>query len=113
MNAALVPLRNTLQLNTRLFLGAVDGVDETVAVTRPNASTNHIAFISCHLIEARHYLAKCAGYETQYPFRELEGARRLEDVTRFPTLEDIRGAWSDVARMLEDRLPQLSEADLR
>ena len=113
MNAELVPLRNTLQLNTRLFLSALDGVNETVAVTRPNATTNHMAFISCHLIESRHYLAGCAGAETQSPFKQLENARRLEDVTHFPSLEEIRAAWTDIARILNDRLPQLSEADLQ
>lgn len=40
MNAELVPLLNTLQLNTRLFLSALDGVDAAIAVTRPNATTN-------------------------------------------------------------------------
>jgi hypothetical protein len=113
MKAALVPLRNTLQLNTRLLFSALDGVDETVAVTRPNASTNHITFISCHLIESRHYLAGCAGCKTESPFMQLASARRLEDVTRFPTLAEIRVAWSDIARILDDRLPQLSEADLQ
>lgn len=113
MNAELLPLRHTLQLNTRLLLSALDGVDETVAVTRPNDHTNHIAFISCHLVEARHYLAGCAGCDTESPFQQLENARRLEDVTHFPTVEEIRVAWNDIARTLDDRLPQLTEADLK
>jgi hypothetical protein len=112
MNAALVPLRSTLELNTRLLLSALDGVDEGVAVTRPNDSTNHVAFISCHLVESRHYLAKSVGCETESPFKQLEKARRLEDVTHFPSLKEIRTAWSDIARILDERLPQLNEADL-
>jgi hypothetical protein len=55
MNATLAPLRRTLDLNTRLFLNALDGVDDKLATTRPNASTNHIAFVACHLVEARYY----------------------------------------------------------
>ena len=41
MNDALVPLVRTLDLNTRLFLNALDGVDEKIANSRPpNESTN-------------------------------------------------------------------------
>ena len=113
MNAALGPLCKTLNLNTRLFLSAVNGVDDTVAVTRPNAGTNHIAFISCHLVDARYYLATCAGSETQSPFKELENARTIEDVKNFPPLEEIRSAWTHISEVLTDKLPRLSEADLK
>jgi len=113
MNAALGPLRKTLDLNTRLFLSALEGVDETVAVTRPNDNTNHIAFISCHLIEARHYLAGCAGFEIKSPFPQLENARKLEDISRFPSVEEIRTAWEGVSAILSERLPQLEENDLK
>ncbi len=56
MNDALVPLVRTLDLNTRLFLNALDGVDDKIATSRPNESTNHIAFVACQLVDARHYL---------------------------------------------------------
>ncbi len=46
MNDALVPLVRTLDLNTRLFLNALDGVDDKIATSRPNESTNHIAFVA-------------------------------------------------------------------
>jgi len=113
MIASLGPLRKTLNLNTRLFLSAVDGVDETTSLSRPNANTNHIAFIGCHLIESRHYLASCAGCETKSPFRELENARTIEDVKNFPSVEEIRAAWAQISEVLTDRLPRLSEADLK
>ena len=112
MNAALVPLHRTLELNTRLLLNALDGVDDELALKRPGESTNHIAFISCHLVESRHYLAGCAGCDTESPFKQLENARRLEDVSHFPAVEEIRAAWSDIGGILGDRLPRLGETDL-
>jgi len=113
MNAALGPLCKTLNLNTRLFLSAVDGVDDTTSLKRPNANTNHIAFIGCHVTDARYYLARCAGCETQSPFRELENARSIEEVKEFPPMEEIRAAWTHISEVLSDRLPRLSEADLK
>ena len=112
MNAALGPLWSTLNLNTRLFLNAVEGVGAEVALTRPNGNTNHIAFIGCHLTEARHYLGTCAGLETESPFKELTDPRTIEEVKALPALEEIRVAWTRVSEMLAERLPQLGESDL-
>ena len=113
MNAALGPLHNTLVLNTRLLLNTLDGIDDAIAVTRPNDGTNHIAFISCHLVESRYYLASCAGCETESPFKQLANARKLEDVETFPSLEDIRSAWTSISETLTERLPELEETDLK
>jgi len=113
MNAALLPLHRTLELNTRLLLNALDGVDDELALKRPNESTNHIAFISCHLVESRHYLAGSAACDTESPFKQLANARRLEDVSHFPPVEEIRAAWSNIGGILGDRLPHLGEADLK
>ena len=112
MNAALGPLWRTLNLNTRLFLNTVEGVGEEIALTRPNANTNHIVFIGGHLTEVRHYLGTCAGLETESPFKELANARTIDDVKEFPPLEEIRVAWTRISEVLADRLPRLDERDL-
>jgi hypothetical protein len=61
VNSLLVPLVRTFDLNTRLFVNALDGVDDKIATSRPNKSTNHIAFVACHLVDARHYHSNAVG----------------------------------------------------
>ncbi|MEE9180602.1 MAG: DinB family protein [Vicinamibacteria bacterium] len=112
MNDALVPLVRTLDLNTRLFLNALDGVDDKIATSRPNESTNHIAFVACHLVDARHYLGNAVGRESISPFKELEGARGIDDIEKFPTVDEIRSAWTNIAKTLSHHLTTLSDSDL-
>jgi len=105
MNPTLVPLKRTLDLNTRLLLNALDGFSEQEALARPGGSTNHAAFLACHLVDARHYLARTLGVESEYPFAEqLRDARGLEDVEVFPPLDEIREAWTAISARLTEHL---------
>ena len=113
MNDALEPLVRTLDLNTRLFLNAFEGVDDRIATSRPNESTNHMAFVACHLVEARHYLGNAVGHESESPFKELEGARGIDDIEKFPTVEEIRSAWTKISEPLSHQLASLGDSDLR
>ncbi len=114
MNPSLELLLRTLNLNTRLFLNALEGVDDEIATARPNDNTNHMAFIACHLIDARSYLAKLAGRETTYPFKELlEKAKGIDDIEEFPTVEELCSAWKQVSQSLSDQLATLSDDALK
>ena len=72
MNSQLSPLRSTLNLNTRLLLNVLDGVSDALAAKRPNEYTNNMAFITCHLIDARHFLAGYTGRSTEKPFKVVQ-----------------------------------------
>lgn len=113
MNPAVTPLKRTLDLNTRLLLNALEGVDDEKARTRPNGTTNHVAFLACHLVDARHYLARALGLPSESPFKEiLDGAKGIDDVKEFPSLDAVRAAWRDVSEKLSRHLEGLSASDL-
>lgn len=113
MTPSIEPLKRTLDLNTRLFLNALDGIDEKMARQRPNESTNHVAFLACHLVDARHYLARALGLERESPFKGiLEEAKGIDDVKEFPTLDEIRSAWENVSSELSSQVAKLEAADL-
>ena len=112
MDVRLAPLRVTLDLNRRLFLAALDGVDDSIAVRRPNEHTNHMAFIACHLLDARHFLVSYCGQETDKPFKEVLDAECFEDIAKFPALQKIKDAWGDISRILYDTLSKLEQGDL-
>ncbi len=112
MDPRLAPLQVILDLNVRLFLATFDGVDDRIATQRPNDQTNHMAFIACHLLDARHFLASYAGCGTEKPFKEVLDAERFEDIERFPTVKEITGAWSDISGILVEIFPRLEPSEL-
>jgi uncharacterized damage-inducible protein DinB len=103
-----VPLKRTLDLNTRLFVNALQGVSDEEATRRPNEATNHIVFIAAHVVDTGYYLAWELGLEFESPFKELENAKNLEDLLPFPSLDEIRAAWDDVSPRLSIHLEGLT-----
>jgi uncharacterized damage-inducible protein DinB len=113
VNPVVRPLVATLELNTRLLLNALDGIDEEGARKRPNERTNHVLFIACHLVDARHYLARSLGLPSESPFKAmLDGAKGIDDVKQFPPLEEVRRAWKDVGERLSSFIAELEDSDL-
>ena len=114
MIPSLHPLLEILKLNTRLFLNAVDGVDAETAAERIDGRTSSIGFVSIHLLDARFYLAALLKAQAVHPFKEMfEKIQSIDDVERYPDLDEIRAAWNDVSKALIERIPSLEEADLR
>ncbi len=113
MNPILRPLVSTLELNTRLLLNALDGIDEKAARIRPNDKTNHALFLACHLVDSRHYLARALGLASESPFKAmLQEAKGIDDVKEYPSLEDVRAAWVDVGGRLSRYIAELGVSDL-
>ena len=112
MDPRLAPLQVTLNLNTRLFLATFDGVDDAIAIRRPNDQTNHMAMIACHVLDARYFLASNTGCESEKPFKEVLDAERFEDIVKFPTVNEITDAWNDISRILAESLPKLDHGEL-
>ena len=58
MHPSVLPLARTLDMNTRLFLKCLDGVDDTMALERPKEGTNHVAFLALHMLDARYFILR-------------------------------------------------------
>lgn len=113
MTDALQPIAHLFDLNTRLFRNCLDGVTDAQALRRPNAHTNHLAFVALHLVDARHFLLRALGADLQDPFDgRFADARRLEDIDDFPSLDDLVSTWDVLADLLEAALDQLTREDL-
>ncbi len=113
MEPSVQPLYELLRLNTRLFANCLDGIDDEAARTRINDRTNNVAFIACHLVDARYFLAAYLGAEATNPLKEvLEGLKSIEDFTEFPVVKEVLAAWQEVSGLLAERCRSLSKADL-
>lgn len=112
MNTRMTALLEILELNTRLFLNAFDGVDEGKARLRP-AGRNNMAFIACHLLNARCYLAGMIGIEYEMPYASLlDDARSVDDLEEYPPLDGVRDAWRVVSGLLTERLAEMKDSEL-
>ena len=112
MNTRLSPLLEILELNTRLFLNALDGVDDEKARARP-AGGNNMAFVACHILDARCYLAGMIGIEYEMPYASLlDEARSVDDLEDYPPLSGIRECWRAVSDLLSERMADMKDSQL-
>ena len=113
MDERAAALGDILRLNTKLFRNCLDGMTDEQARVRPSATTNHAAFVASHLVDSRFVLLRLLGAtptNPQVPY--LEGARRLEDVARWPALDEIRAAWTAASTALRERLQTVTAEEL-
>jgi uncharacterized damage-inducible protein DinB len=113
MDPRLAPLADVLSLNTRLLHNCLDGVDDVLARQRPSRDTNHLAFLTAHLADARHFLAATLGVPLENPLAsQLEYGKTLDEVGDLPPLGDLTAAWDRVSAHLADRMADLTASRL-
>jgi uncharacterized damage-inducible protein DinB len=107
-------LASVLRLNTRLFMNCLEGVAEEKAIERPSGATNSLAFVACHLVDSRHYLARYLGLDEVNPLANvLADVTSIEDVDELPPLGELKQAWRSVASVVEACVEGLSEEECR
>jgi len=99
------------KLNTKLFLNCLEDVDTSIAKERPNDKTNNIIFITCHLLDARYYLASMIGVKIENPFKELfEGPKSVDDMKEYPDFQLIKSDWERVSKEITKKMVNLEDS---
>lgn len=112
MHPAVQPLAAILSLNQRLLLNCLDGMSEEAARVRAGTG-NNAAFLAVHLVDARIHLLKSLGREMPHPFgNRLKDVGRIDEMTWYPSLDEIRAAWDAASARLQIRLAELTADDL-
>ena len=113
MHDKVLSLNDILRINTGLFTNCLDGIDDQTAGRRPSDGTNSMVFIAAHLVEARHFLASQLSVAAATPFDGMmSGANSVEDITQYPTVDDIRVAWDEISDKLASRMETLTDDEL-
>lgn len=113
MDNRVEPITELLRLNTLLFRNCLVGMSEEASRSRPTPTTNHAAFIAAHVTDSRYFLLKVLGAEQESPMKAYIGsADRLDDVERWPSLDETQTAWTHAGRALRDRLAVMKAAEL-
>ena len=114
MNKLTAPHIITVGLNTRLITNCFDGVDDELANKRINDSTNPMAFISLHALEARYFLTRVLGAKVQNPYKKLtKDAKTWEDLKEMPPVNEMLNYWKEVGDILLDTLKNIDESKLQ
>jgi uncharacterized damage-inducible protein DinB len=86
------------ELNTTLYLNCLQSVSTKDALLRPNHLVNSLAFVACHVLDARHYLARFIGLSLENPLEPLLArVQSIEEVETLPPLETVREQWRAVS----------------
>ncbi|MGQ0703632.1 MAG: DinB family protein [Gemmatimonadales bacterium] len=113
MDPRVTPLADILRLNTRLFRNCLQDLTDEQARMRPSPTTNSAAFVAAHLAESRYFLLKLLGAERPSPLdRYLSGWKSIEQIQEWPTLAQVRDAWTEASHALRDRLDAMTAAEL-
>lgn len=107
-------VREIFTLNTRLLLNCLDGVSDADANRRVLPDTNSMAFVTAHVVDARHFALTLLGRPMPNPLTETLGkAARIEDVEEMPALASLRAFWLAVSAALDRSLEAAPAESLR
>jgi len=113
MDVRLQPVRSTLDFNAALFQRALEGIDAHLGERRPNDHTNSMAFIACHVLDARFFLLKTAGQERTNPWQALfDAARDIGTMKEYPPLYELLAEWEELHEATQRHLETMTAAEL-
>lgn len=114
MQNSIFPLQLIFNLNSKLFLYALEEVTDEMAAIRPDSQINNVVFISAHLLDARYYISDMLDLKIVNPFKNVfDKVSRVEDSDQLPGLNTIRNTWVEISEQLSDHLTEVSEEVLR
>jgi uncharacterized damage-inducible protein DinB len=87
--------------NTDLMKKATEGINTDHWFLKPGEDSNHLMWVAGHLVGSRGSVLKALGCEWKTPWSSLF-SRGAKQTTReqYPSVEEIRKAWSDVSDQL-------------
>jgi uncharacterized damage-inducible protein DinB len=108
MDPRIAPLAEILRLNRKLFSNCLDGLDEDQAMIRPAPDANSAAYVAAHMVESRYYLLAQMGTERKSPLGDRVGWKSLTEITSWPSLDEVKAAWTDASDALDKRLREMT-----
>ncbi len=102
------------KVNSTLFANAFKDVDNETASTRPNEKTNSMIFLALHSVDARYYILNLLGTKAKNPYaEEYKDVRMIEDVKKYPQLEELLKEWKKTDRILTKKIGELKPKQLK
>ncbi|SMD36306.1 DinB superfamily protein [Reichenbachiella faecimaris] len=108
-----MPLIGLFQMQTEFFTNAIDGISTEHAQSRISQNTNHLTWLTGHLVSCRYMLAGMLGLKLTEPYPELFGnLNGLSENADYPSLEELKLDWPLVSEKLITKLGEMKDHEL-
>lgn len=106
----LAPVIEMVKLQTRLFSNTIAGVSDENGDDRLTDHTNHLKWLTGHLVSTRYMLANIAGIEAAEPYPELFAkGKGIETDANYPSLNELSRDWESISAQLLEKLQAMDE----
>ena len=102
-----------LNLNSRLFINALEDVTEEQAAERISNHNNPINWMATHTVWARFNMLALLGKPVPNPYQGMfEDSKPYDSNETYPALEDVKTEWRRATALLGTALSDVSEEHL-
>jgi len=100
-------------LNTKLFLNALEGVTEAQAKERISDHNNPLNWLAVHTVWARYNICGLLGKPLDNPYKGLfEGFKPFDPAYKYATLAEAKAEWQKASALLKEALESVTEEQL-
>jgi hypothetical protein len=103
-----------LNMNTRLFINALEGVTDDQAKLRISEHNNPLSWLATHTVWARYNACAMLGKPVaKNPYDGMfEKFRPFTATDKFPTMAEVRAEWNKASELLKEALASVTEEHL-
>ena len=103
-----------LNMNSRLFINALEGVTEVQAKERISGHNNPLSWLGTHTVWARYNICAMLGKPVdKNPFEGLfDNFKPFDPAYNYPTLAAIKAEWQKATDLLKEALATVTEEHL-
>mgnify|MGYP003449482389 CR=1 FL=1 len=107
-------LENIFNMNSRLFINAMEGVTDAQANERVSDNNNPFIWIATHTVWARFNACAMLGKPAEKnPYDGMfENFRAFNHEDKYPSLSEIKAEWNKASDLLKEALAQVTEDHL-
>lgn len=109
----LATIQSMFKVNNQIFQKAIDGIPEEQWLTVADADTNHLLWITGHMLVTRSAIPKLLGKPWSASWEKLF-ARGAKPSPReqYPSPAELRQAWNEVDEKLNEALSEATPEEL-
>jgi hypothetical protein len=113
MKNTISPIIQQYKLQTRLLINAAEGIGEKISQQRVSSLSNHVAWITGHVVSTRFMLSQVLGLPVQEPFPEMFGkGKGMDENIAYPGMDELIKEWPVISEKFLSKLSELTDAQL-
>ncbi len=102
-----------LNMNSRLFISALEGVTDEQAGQRISDHNNPLIWLATHTVWARYNTCAMLGKPAKNPYEgKFENFKAYDPKDNYPKLAEVKAEWNKATALLKEALASVSEEHL-